>query len=965
MQAQQTTAVTCPECGTRLEGGFSSDLGRCMICLLRVGFDGEEKPGEASISPVPDRLGNYKIECRDDGTPWELGRGAMGVTYRAVDTSLQRPVALKLIDSEWIKRGAEARERFMREARAAAALRHPNVAAVYQFGIQEETGQYFCAMELVEGETLEMRVQRTGPLAALTTVEIALQVSSALAAAEKQGLVHRDLKPANIMLACIAPEVNDSSHGKVDETDTLVKVIDFGVAKVLAQKPAAMRLTHGGFIGTPAFASPEQFHKAPVDVRSDIFSLGATLWFLLTGDVPFPGGSLDEIRSRHQTDRLPVEQLKAARVPSRLFALLRSMLTLEPAGRPGVQDLARRLESCRADIMGRGRRVRRFALGAALVVIAIAAGLTVQRQFRRDSPQNSAAPPNVPAKSIAVLPFGSFPGEEGDPFPADGIHGDILASLSKIADLKLISRASVMQYRNESGAVRNLREIATTLGVRNVLEGNVRRVGDRLLLQVELTDALQDQLIWAERYDRSIADSVTLRGELALEIARALRARLSSEEASLVEARPTNNPQAYMLYLKANEQEDGTSTYKGLHRLRLRERLYEEALALDPDFALAHASLAFVLAYIYLDFEPTEANKTRAFAAARAALRLQPNLGEAHFAEAACLYYMEKDYERALRALSRAAALMPNNAEIAAWPGFILRRQGRWKEALEEFERALAQDPQNKSMLAAYFATHYFLRDWAGARRASARAVAVATRAPTLMLIEKNYLSIWSAGDLLPLRESLAGIPSGMDPDGGVTLARWDAAMMTRDYAAAERTVRESTSDIILMGHGTPVPKAYLLGCVALARGDVAQAQPIFEEARLRMESEAGAAPLEPFRHAQLGLLYALMQRKEEAICEGERAVELTPIGKDAIYGAQVLALLAVIYAQTFERDRAIALIERLLVTPAAVLPAFEGSITLHELRLRWHWDPLRGDPRFQKLLEGPEPATNYLASVP
>ena len=200
MQAQATSAAVCPECGTRLEGGFSRGLGRCMICLLRVGFDDAEEPNEAPLSSVTDRLGNYRIERRDDGSLWELGRGAMGVTYRALDTSLRRAVALKLIDSEWAKRGAEARERFMREARTAASLRHPNIATVYHFGIREENGQCFCAMELVEGETLETRVRRTGPLDALTTIDIALQVSSALAAAEKQGLVHRDLKPANLMV---------------------------------------------------------------------------------------------------------------------------------------------------------------------------------------------------------------------------------------------------------------------------------------------------------------------------------------------------------------------------------------------------------------------------------------------------------------------------------------------------------------------------------------------------------------------------------------------------------------------------------------------------------------------------------------------------------------------------------------------------------------------------------------------
>jgi serine/threonine protein kinase len=263
MQAQATSAAVCPECGTRLEGGFSRGLGRCMICLLRVGFDDAEEPYETLFAPVTDRLGNYRIERRDDGSLWELGHGAMGVTYRAVDTSLKRPVALKLIDSEWAKRGAEARERFMREARTAASLRHPNVATVYHFGIREENGQCFCAMELVEGETLEMRVRRTGPLDALTTIDIALQVSSALAAAEKQGLVHRDLKPANLMFVVAAADANDSSPGKAEKADTVVKVIDFGVPT----KPPCVKPIASGF-STSAFATPKSITFTTVSAFS-------------------------------------------------------------------------------------------------------------------------------------------------------------------------------------------------------------------------------------------------------------------------------------------------------------------------------------------------------------------------------------------------------------------------------------------------------------------------------------------------------------------------------------------------------------------------------------------------------------------------------------------------------------------------------------------------------------------------
>src|SRR5438067_7578187 len=353
MLTQEPTIPICPDCGTRLEGGFSRNLGRCMICLLRVGFDGTEEPNEAALSSVSDRLGNYRIERRDDGSLWELGRGAMGVTYRALDTSLRRAVALKLIDSEWVKRGAEARERFMREARAAAALRHPNVATVYHFGIREENGQCFCAIELVEGETLEMRVRRTGPLDALTTIDIALQVSSALVAAEKQGLVHRDLKPANLMFVAAAPDANDSSPGKAEKAETVVKVIDFGVAKALVEKPDAMGLTHGGFVGTPAFASPEQFTDAQVEVRSDIYSLGATLWYVLTGHRPFEGATIEQIRARQRSRALPIKQLKAAHVPSRLISLLVSMLAPEPGARPGVRALTLQLQDCRAQTLDR------------------------------------------------------------------------------------------------------------------------------------------------------------------------------------------------------------------------------------------------------------------------------------------------------------------------------------------------------------------------------------------------------------------------------------------------------------------------------------------------------------------------------------------------------------------------------------------------------------------------------------
>ena len=342
-----------------------------MSCLLRAGIGSEEEVAQDSTPNALEdgvRFGVYEIDCHADGSLYELGRGAMGVTYRATDTSLQRKVALKIIKIDIAERSADARERFMREARAAAALRHENIATIHQFGMRLETGQYFYAMELIEGETLEERVRRAGPLDARTTIKIAQQVTSALAAAEKHGLVHRDLKPANLML--VSPD-GETAH-VTNNKKLLVKIIDFGLAKAIHTQTDPKSLTHDRFVGTPAFASPEQFEHSALDVRSDIYSLGETLWFALTGKTPFAGRSVEEIHRAQKSNVLPIEQLKAAHVPLRLRSLLESMLAFEPASRPGTSELAARLQRCSPE--ARSVRRTRVALAvAALVVLGMSA----------------------------------------------------------------------------------------------------------------------------------------------------------------------------------------------------------------------------------------------------------------------------------------------------------------------------------------------------------------------------------------------------------------------------------------------------------------------------------------------------------------------------------------------------------------------------------------------------------------
>ncbi len=453
MQPAAPEISACPDCGGALEETSGGRLG-CMACLLRAAISGEDDvPRDSSPDAFEgdEHFGVYQIDRRDHESLYKLGHGAMGTTYRATDTSLQRKVALKIIRLGIAGRSKEARERFLREARAAAAVRHENIATVFQFGIREETGQCFYAMELIEGETLEERVRRAGPLDTRTTIVIAQQVTAALAAAEKRGLIHRDLKPANLMLVDSDESqlVGRDRRARRERTAQCavpgVKIIDFGLAKALHAPIDLMRLTYDGFLGTPAFASPEQFENSALDVRSDIYSLGVTLWFALTGKTPFVGRSVEEIHRAQQSNVLPIGQLKSARVPSRLRLLLKSMLAFEPATRPGTHKLAAELRRCAAQATG-ARRTRVVLAAAATLIPVASASLVFHSLLTNSAPPSSGLNPALPEKSIAVLPVENLSREPGSAFLAHGGYDDVLTKLAKIADRKIISRTSVLRY---------------------------------------------------------------------------------------------------------------------------------------------------------------------------------------------------------------------------------------------------------------------------------------------------------------------------------------------------------------------------------------------------------------------------------------------------------------------------------------------------------------------------------------
>src|SRR5262245_17150103 len=479
---------TCAICGRPLtQVGPNGECLRCLASLgLVAGGEEAEKPrSRGRLTPGPLKYAHFEVEVGADGFPVELGTGGMAITYRARDTVLNSEVALKVIDRS-VAQNPGARSRFLREARAAATIHHPNVARATYYG--EQDGECFYAMELVKGETLEARVRRDGPMPLAAALEVTEQAARALAAAEACGVVHRDIKPSNIMLE------SDTSGALT------VKLIDYGVAKVMGpQAELGAEQTQAGFIGTPAFASPEQFvgtGQSPIDTRSDIYSLGVTLWYLLTGRTPFVGGTMEEIRVR-QTGELPLEHVKGLHLPGQVIALLKSMLAPDPKDRPqSARELLSAVHSCYSrfnpEAQSRRRRVVFAGVAATLAIAAVALGTWLYQR----------AHPLVPIeRSIAVLPFENLSSDKENAYFAEGIQDEILTRLSRIADLKVISRTSTQHYKS---APENLPEIAKDLGVAHILEGSVQKSGDAVRVNVQLIKAATDSHLWADTIDRKV-----------------------------------------------------------------------------------------------------------------------------------------------------------------------------------------------------------------------------------------------------------------------------------------------------------------------------------------------------------------------------------------------------------------------------------------------------------------------------
>ena len=626
-------------------------------------------------------------------------------------------------------------------------------------------------------------------------------------------------------------------------------------------------------------------------------------------------------------------------------------LYTEKLGNPHVPEKFARMAASRAR-----SGILKWALISAAVLVA-AVSLLMFDRFR-GTRFNSAGEQQhrggdllpIPEKSIAVLPFENRSDDKENAYFADGVQNEILTDLANIADLRVISRTSVMQY--QSGTARNLREIGKQLGVAHVLEGSVQRAGGKVRVNAQLIDARTDAHLWAQTYDRDLADVFAIQSEIAQQIAQQLQAKISPQEKERVETRPTENTDAYAFYLRANQIARNPDTL--LEDYKAAEQLYMQAITLDLNFALAHAKLASTRAELFHFYEPLDSWKDKARAEAEIALRLQPNLAEAHFALGQCIYWMDEDYDRALEQFGIASHLSPNNGDIGRLIAAIKRRQGKWQESLEAYEKNQKIDPQNPNVVRELVFTNTAMRRWPEAAQWGERMRAMAP-ASLVAKIQSGYVDFWWKGDTHLMKSLLDQVPAGVDPDGIVTSCKWEVAMLERDYAAAKHILEESSrSEISYMPSGL-IPKNVLEGCAYLAQGDTTGASRNFELARPIFEVAVRESPNAAIGHANLGWLYAFMGRKDDAIREGRRAIELKPESKDAVDGAIMNCYLALIYARFGENDLAIPLIARLLRTPGAVDSA-DYSITINDLKYRWEWDPIRRDPRFKNLIAGNGP---------
>jgi eukaryotic-like serine/threonine-protein kinase len=882
-------------------------------------------------------VGHYRIESL-------IGVGGMGEVYLARDERLGRKAALKLLP-ESLTTDETQLSRFKNEARTASSLNHPNILTVYEIGAQGN--RQFIATEFIEGVTLRASIAR-GRINPHAALEIAVQVASALAAAHEAGVVHRDIKPENIML----------------RPDGYAKVLDFGIAKLTEQRLASDKRTgettvvlqtrQGLVLGTARYMSPEQARGQKMDARSDIWSLGVVLYEMVGGSPPFRGETPSDCIASILTTEPPPLSGVLPDVPLKIESILQKALRKNSDERyQTIKEMLADLRILKGELETESSlpqtkpraesifdKIKRHKRGVLLTLaVALLAAAVVAYFFFFVAP---APLPNE--KSIAVLPFENLSEDKSNAYFADGIQDEILTRLSKIADLKVISRTSTQRYKKKS---QKPSDIGKQLGVANLLEGSVQKTNDQVRVNVQLIRAANNSHLWAETFDRKLTDILSVESEVAKAIADQLRAKLTGQEEEVISARPTNNPQAYDAYLRglAYTLKTGNSPANML----AAQKYLKEAVRLDPKFALAWAQLSYVdaLGYLTLTLQPTVELREETGRAAETALAFQPDLGEAILAKGYYYYACLKDSDAAVHYFEQARRFLPNSSQIPESLAYVARRRGQWEQSETYFNEAERLDPRNVSLLTQHAQSYMIVRRFSEALRKFDQVLDVIPDDVDTLAQQAGIAQ--AQGDLTRAGALLAPLNPPADDTGALEIQVYQAILERRPAEMISRLSEILANPEPALGYNNGELR-FWLGWAQDVAGDHAVAQKSWQQARIELEPFLKEQPDNYVLIGDLALVNMGLGDKAAAFALSEQAMNVLPLEKDAVDGPAPIEVFARVAAQMGEPDRAIASLQKLLSIPSEGALASRVPLTPALLLLDPMFDPLRNDPRFQKL---------------
>jgi serine/threonine protein kinase/tetratricopeptide (TPR) repeat protein len=870
----------------------------------------------------------------------QLGVGGMGEVYLAEDLKLERQIALKVLPPEFAS-DADRLGRFTREAKALAAMSHPGIVTI--FSVEEAEGLHFLTMELVEGKTLADLIP-AGGLPGEEFMRLAVPVTEAVAAAHAKGITHRDLKPANVMV---------TEEGRV-------KVLDFGLASSMPvssgeetdMATATMTGIQGQIVGTVAYMSPEQAEGKPVDPRSDVFSLGILLFEMACGQRPFEGDTAISLLSSILRSEPPALSELRPKYPRQLERILSRCLRKDPNRRfqsaLGLHTELQALESESTPPVEPGRSLapwRRAAAVGGLLVVALLGGYWLVGRFGDATFSPDGAPPTseeARRTMIAVLPFENL-GPPEDEYFADGITEEITSRLAMIQGLGVISRDSAVLYGKTD---KSTNEIARELGIDYLLRGSVRWSSapgepSRVRITPRLISGVADTHVWAGTFDRLFHDIFAIQSEIAAQVVEQLDLAVLSPDDEVDPKRPTENLDAYQAYLRAVSVRTPYGTVGRCEGYLERIPHLERAVELDPEFANAWAQLAAARSSFTTHCSD---RSDQSIAAVKQALdravELDPDSWPVLLAQARFAMQIERDYDRAFQFLDIADRNQVGDASLAQSKATVLRRQGRWSEAIREFKRSFELDPRNSQTAMQIASAYMYVRSYSHAIEYFNRAIALSPNDAVSFMRKAWTWWLWK-GDLKEAEDTLAVFP-GSENDL-IVWAWFSQLVYTKNYQEALDRLADYSADWI----NTEMeyqPKTLLAAKAYVLAGDQELARTSFSTASAMIEAELQNSPDNAKLHRALSLAYAGLGRKDEAIHHATFAVAISPIEEHPYFGETNIRNLALVYALVGELDEAVETLERLLSLPSL--------ISIPMLELDPDWLQVRSHPAFQDLRE-------------